>query len=276
MRLPEWLHGAIDMHVHSAPDLDPRRFDDLELAREAAAAALGGIVLKNHHFSTAERALLVSKTVPGLRVFGGLVLNETVGGLNPAAVRAALAMGARMIWMPTRSALNHRRRRGEQGGITVLDGDGRLRPEVEEILRLMATAPAILCTGHLSPEEAVPLIVRASELGIERIVVTHPEWPVTEYPLSLQKELAARGVMFERCYNSTTHRGGHVPLEAIADAIAQVGVETTVLATDSGQPDNPPPPECLKLFAEGLRALGFDRDHLRQMMCLNPQRLLAA
>jgi hypothetical protein len=64
------------MHVHSAPDLDPRRFDDLELAREAAAAALGGIVLKNHHFSTAERASLVSKTVPGLRVLGGLVLKR--------------------------------------------------------------------------------------------------------------------------------------------------------------------------------------------------------
>jgi hypothetical protein len=276
MKLPDWLHGAIDMHLHSAPDLDPRRFDDLELAREAASAGLGGIVIKNHHFSTAERAWLVSKIVPGLPVFGGLVLNETVGGLNPAAVRAALAMGARLIWMPTRSALNHRRRRGEEGGLTVLDGDGRLRPEVEEILAQMASARAILCTGHLSPEEALPLIVRACELGIERLVVTHPEWPVTEYPVSLQKELAARGVMFERCYNSTTHRGGHVPLEAIADTIAQVGVEATVLATDSGQPDNPPPPECLKLFAEGLRALGFDRDHLRQMTCLNPQRLLAA
>ena len=275
MKLPEWLHGAIDMHVHSAPDLDPRRQDDLELAREAASAGLGGIVIKNHHGSTVERAWLVSKTVPGIRVMGGLVLNDTVGGLNPAAVRAALALGARVIWMPTRSALNHRRRRGEQGGITVLDPDGRLRPEVEEILTLMAQAPAILCTGHLSPEEALPLIMRARELGVKKIAVTHPEWPVTQYPLSLQKELAARGVMFERCYNSTTHRGGHVPLGAIAEAISEVGLYTTILATDSGQPDNPPPTECLRRFAEGLRALGFSCDQVRQMVCANPEHLLA-
>jgi Family of unknown function (DUF6282) len=34
--LPDFLEGAIDLHVHSAPDVDQRRFDDIELACEAA------------------------------------------------------------------------------------------------------------------------------------------------------------------------------------------------------------------------------------------------
>jgi hypothetical protein len=268
------LEGAIDLHLHSAPDVDPRRYDDLELAREAARAGLRAILIKNHHSSTVERACLASKVVPEIRVFGGVALNETVGGLNPAAVHLALRWGARQVWMPTRSAQNHRARQGQPGGLTVLNSSGQLRPEVEEILRLMAQGDAVLATGHLSPEEGAILVHRARELGVKRILVTHPEWPLTPYPLALQKELARRGVMFERCFVSTTHRGGYVPMESIAEAIAEVGVETTVLSTDSGQPDTPPPVECLRLYAERLRALGFTPDQLRQMMCLNPARLL--
>ena len=126
--LPDFLEDAIDLHVHSAPDVDVRRFNDLDLAREAERAGMGAILIKSHQNSTVERAFLVSKVVTGIQVFGGLVLNETVGGLNVAAVKLALAMGAKEIWMPTRSALNHRSYHGESGGITVLDAGGSLVP----------------------------------------------------------------------------------------------------------------------------------------------------
>ena len=100
MTLPDFLEGSVDLHVHSAPDVDQRRYDDLELAREARRAGMGGILLKSHQFSTVERASLVSRVVDGIQIFGGIVLNETVGGLNPSAVRVALLMGARQVWMP--------------------------------------------------------------------------------------------------------------------------------------------------------------------------------
>jgi predicted amidohydrolase len=113
-------------------------------------------------------------------------------------------------------------------------------------------------------------------MGVRKILVTHPELHLTLYPLALQRDLARRGIMFERCFVSTTHRGGHVPMETIAEAIAEVGVETTVLSTDSGQPDTPQPVECLRLYAERLLALGFTADQVHQMMAANPARLLAA
>src|SRR5260370_11265285 len=94
-RLPDYLEGAVDLHVHSAPDVDRRRFNDLELARSAKDAGMGAVLIKSHQNSTVERAWLVSQCVPGIRVYGGLVLNETVGGLNLAAVRLALQLGAR-------------------------------------------------------------------------------------------------------------------------------------------------------------------------------------
>ena len=275
--MPDFLEGAVDLHVHSAPDVDIRRFNDIELAREAARARMGAILIKSHQNSTVERAWLVSRVVPEIQVFGGLVLNETVGGLNPAAVRLAVSMGAKQVWMPTRSARNDRCHDGLDGGITVLDENGNLLPAAEEILKALAGSDCVLGTGHLSQEETFALVDRASAIGGIRILITHPEWAPTFYSIAQQKALAVRGnVMFERCFVSTTHRCGFVPFETIEQAIADTGVEHTVLSTDLGQPDTPPPTEGLRLYAARLRSSGFSIDDIHQMMRSNPARLLNA
>ena len=273
--LPDFLEGAIDLHVHSAPDIDRRRYNDLELAREAARAGMGAILIKSHQNSTVERAWLVSQCVPGVRVFGGLVLNETVGGLNPAAVRLAVEMGARQVWMPTRSARNHRRHEGHAGGITVLDEHGQLLPAAAEILQILSGSGCILGTGHLSPEESLALIDAAATLGGIKILLTHPEWGPTFHSVEQQRALAVRGnVMFERCFVSTTHLCGYVPFETIEEAIIGTGVENTVLSTDLGQPDTPPPVDGMRAYAARLRSSGFSPDDVRRMMQSNPERLL--
>lgn len=273
--LPDFLEGAVDLHVHSAPDVDARKFNDIELAREAARARMGAILIKSHQNSTVERAWLVSRFVPDIQVFGGLVLNETVGGLNPAAVRLAVSMGAKQVWMPTRSARNHRRYEGHPGGITVLDENGQLLPIAEEILQILSGSDCILGTGHLSQEETLALIDRASALGGVKVLVTHPEWAPTFYSATEQKALLARGnVTFERCFVSTTHRCGFVPFETIEQAIMETGVEHTVLSTDLGQPDTPAPVDGMRQYAERLRSTGFSADDIRRMVQTNPARLL--
>jgi hypothetical protein len=272
--LKEALYGAVDLHVHSAPDVDPRRYNDLELAREAAAAGMRALLIKSHQNSTVERAWLVHTVVPGIDVFGGLVLNSTVGGLNTDAVEVAIRLGARQIWMPTRSARNHRRHHQQPGGISILDAEGRLGQEACRIVELIAASDCILGTGHLAPEEGVVLLRHAAASGVKRLMVTHPEWPPTAYSIELQKELAALGVFFERCFVSTTHRCGFVPIATIAGAIDGVGVESTILASDLGQPDTPAPVDGLSQFAGMLQSEGFSCDQIHRMMVCNPAFLL--
>ena len=156
------------------------------------------------------------------------------------------------------------------------DLNALLREEAEArkiMPRLLVDEQALV--SQLRDESIVALIERALALGVRKIMVTHPEWYGTVYPVQLQRSLAARGVFFERCFVSTTHRCGFTPFEVIEDAIAAAGVATTVLATDLGQPDTPAPAEGLKLYAERLLASGFTRDDLRRMMCENPRRLLS-
>jgi hypothetical protein len=94
------LEGSIDIHIHSAPDVYPRLLNDVELALSAKENGMRAILVKNHYSETAGRARLASD-VAGFPVFGGIALNLTSGGMNKHAVRMALKMGAKEVWMPT-------------------------------------------------------------------------------------------------------------------------------------------------------------------------------
>jgi hypothetical protein len=267
------LTGAIDMHMHAAPDVRPRKADAIELARQAAGRGMRAILLKSHWTLTADQAALVQKVVPEVRVFGGLALNLSIGGFNPAAVEAALQMGAAEIWMPTISAATESGN-GAGRGLTILQ-DGKISADVLEILPLIAEHDAILGTGHLSTGETLALVPAARQAGVQKILITHPEHPPVEMPPAAQEELRDRyGVLFERCLITTTLGHGLLPFEKLAEVIRRVGSETTVIATDFGQPDNLPPVDGLACFISHLRAHGFNEAEIRRMSRENPALLL--
>jgi hypothetical protein len=266
------LDGVIDLHVHAGPDVRPRKMTGLELARAARAAGMRGLVFKNHHVPTVLAAAVLREAVGGLEVFGGLALNESVGGLNPAAVEVALRLGAAEIWMPTLDAAHERAFRGQAGsGITVLDGRGHLLEPVHEILRLLAATEAILGLGHLSLPEMAVLLPAAQACGIQHILVNHPEINFLDLSPAAQRKLAGPGVFFERCY---VRANSAVDWDGFAAGIRAVGVETTVLATDLGQPENPDPVAGMKEMLHELARRGFTRRELEIMACRNPAMLL--
>lgn len=269
------LLGSIDTHVHSFPDVIARKLDDLELVKQARQAGMRGVVLKSHVFPTCERAYLLNQLYSDFRVFGSIVLNDTVGGFNPHAVEAALKMGAVQVWMPTRSAANHQHHLGGHGSLTIFDGT-KLNKDVVSILHLVADADAILASGHLSPEESQRLIEEALAVGVRRISVTHPEWGVTAMSIGLQRQLSATGsVFFERCLVSTQlDLPQGVSFETIVEQIRSVGATSTIVATDFGMPCYPTPVEGMRDYLERLLQAGFSMRELTLMAQVNPAKLL--
>lgn len=78
--LDKLLQGSIDMHLHHGPDLLPRRVDALEAARQAQQVGMRAVVLKNHNYPTAPLAMMVSRLIPGVGVFGSICLDFEIGG----------------------------------------------------------------------------------------------------------------------------------------------------------------------------------------------------
>src|SRR2546426_12296818 len=100
------LEGAYDLQIHVGPDVIARRVDDIDCAKEFLGRGMKGFVLKSHYIQTGERAQVVTKAVPGIRVFGALTLNHSVGGLNPVAVEIAGRSACKIVWFPTVDAEN--------------------------------------------------------------------------------------------------------------------------------------------------------------------------
>src|SRR5712691_642756 len=134
------LTGVVDIHVHSDPDSVPRSIDAIDAAKLARTRGMRALLLKNHYESTASLAYLVRKEVPGIELYGGIALNRTVGGVNPAAVeRMTLVKGGwgRVVWMPTFDAENQVRFSKEQRPFVSVSKNGQLLPEVKQYIALI-------------------------------------------------------------------------------------------------------------------------------------------
>lgn len=273
--LDELMNGAIDMHVHSSPDITPRKLSDIQVARSATEAGLAGVMLKCHYGSTAARASLAGECVNQVKMFGGLVLNRPVGGLNIAAVETDIAFGAKEVWLPTISAVNHLSYLGKylDGAVPVTSDEGKLLPAVHEILEMIAKADVILGTGHLNTEETLKVIAAAKSAGVKKILVTHPEWEVTDMSVELQKLLAKQGVMFERCFYAS-NSPQKLPIEKVVCQVREVGPQSTVLSSDFGQVFNEEPVTGFRRFLLEMIKGGISKTEVEIMVKENPGWLL--
>jgi hypothetical protein len=290
----EAIAGAYDLQVHVAPDVIERRIDDVDLAKEFLAHGLKGFVLKSHYIPTAERAAVVTKCVPGIRAYGAITLNHSVGGLNPVAVEIAGRSGNKIVWMPTVDAANETAGRLDGGNeklpfwakiqreiaaagitrppMTVLDEDGKISAETVQCLELIAKYNMILATGHLGRHEIFPLVKEARARGVQRIVITHAEFPSQNLSGEEQAELADLGAVVEHCF--TTYHTKKAPWEAVFANIQRVGVQRTMLSTDLGQKTNPPVAGGFAMFAQRLLDAGFKKAEVNQMAATIPASLV--
>jgi Family of unknown function (DUF6282) len=287
------LSGAIDIHVHSGPDLYPRIQDHVELAESARAVGMRAIVIKSHNFPTAAHAVATSKAVPGIDIFGGIALNLHVGGVNPVAVEAALKYGAKQVWFPTVDSCNHAALVGGEigqhgkglvipGGLSqytrsrprihIIGSDNSLSPEVREILRLVAEANVILNVGHTSFAEMDQLLLAARAAGVKKMVVDHPFF--SQLSLEQQEKLAARGALINYTAGELLPRWWRVKVEDFAAGIRRIGVARMVLSSDAGQLHNPAPVESLRVMVQLLLEEGFSTAQIRTMLHANPAKLL--
>jgi len=284
------LVGTFDLHIHAAPDVASRSVNDLELAQKAREMGMRGIVLKNHEFITNDRAYLVRQVIPGIEVFGGIVLNHSVGGLNPVAVEKMIQFTGgygKIVWLPTYDAAQHKAFYGkgaDADGIRVLDGSGNIVPELRKILKVVAQADIILATAHVSPQEALAVIQAAKEEGVRRIVVSHAMHSPVLMSLEEMGRCVEMGAFIEHVY--VAHLVGpqahqewmraarHVPMEAYVEAIHALGAEHCFLATDLGQFLNPTPADGMQEFIRALDQRGISREEMDWMIKGNPARLL--
>lgn len=271
------LTGAIDIHVHSLPDDRPRSLDMIDAAMQAREHGMRAIVLKNHYESSAGPVYLVRKLVPGIDVFGGIDLNLTVGGINPAAVEHMTTVTGgwgRVVWMPTFDSENQVRYSKENRPFVSVSRDGELLPQVKEVISLIATHNLVLATGHSTAAEGLMLIREGRRQGVQRMVVTHAMNEPILMTVPQMQEAAQLGAFIEFVGSSPVAADAADRYARFADAIRQVGPEFCILSSDLGQAENPLPADGFGAFLMAMRANGLSERDVNLMSKQNPARLL--
>lgn len=284
----DFLVGAIDMHVHSGLDHVERLMMDEQAIQEALRNGMKGVLLKSHIRCTLAGCNKAKQRL-GVKdaAFSSVVLNSWRQMEDLAAIEAAIAEGLKVICMPTvmsANPLNPVRLRGERMALLV---HGCLDPRVVKVIETAVKGGCTVATGHADVSECRAIVECCHSLGASTVLVTHPEYWVTDMPDSEQDRLAQEhpGVLFERTLYSIlneeeTRRGDGtlsiVPekLGRVVDNIRRLGAHRTILSSDLGQTWNPPPTEGFGLFLEMIAHAGIASEDIRRMTLANPCRAL--
>jgi hypothetical protein len=270
------LKGIIDIHAHVGPATDlslPRTFDALELTQLAARHGMRAINLKQHYLETASWAYFMSRLVPGIKVFGGIALNRSVGGLNVNAVeQVATFKGGfgRIVYFPTFESAHSNPKTPERS--VPVSKDGQLLPAVNEILKVVAKYDMAISTGHSSPAESLMIIKAAKDAGVKRMFVQHPAMRMVNMSVEMQKEAAKMGALLE--YVLGEGITNQMEFDHWTGLIKQVGPENVVIGTDLGQWGRSTPPDAYKVMIPRMLKAGFTQAQLDVMMKTNPARVL--
>lgn len=287
------MKNVVDIHVHAGPSVAKRRVDAGDMLLDAQKAGYRGFVSKDHYFPTMMGTDMVTKFLGNgsCEAFGCIVLNNAVGGVNIYAVDAACAMGAKIVFMPTISALNHINHHTknkfvgagalkiQEKPIYYLDEQGELKPEVVQVLEFLAqNYPEVtLGTGHGTVAEINKLIDKAVELGLQKILVNHPFFNI-DATIDDMVRWADQGAMIELnavVFDDVVPASHHLPFDIAKEVYNRVGYQRIVVDSDMGQASNVPPTEGLQKFAGLLiEKCGATEEQLKVVMHDNPAWLI--
>jgi Family of unknown function (DUF6282) len=288
------LRGAVDCHVHCAPHINPRTATVFEAVRDAAGVGLAGLGIMDVFANSSGLAALAMRELGhlGVDVFGGIILEPYVGGIDPRVVRNALAMGygpgtgARFVSLPCHHtrfvALSERRPGLYVAACFHVQPNAPIADALKEILDLVAAASVVFNTGHVSGAEAVRLVEEARSRGVEKILC-----PASYFSIDEARAAVAAGAVIEFSFfvlshatavgqamiDAERHRFPPVTLESVVEKIAAVGPASCVLSSDSGSYVLPPPVEAFREMIIMIQSGGFDDDAIRVMTATNPTKL---
>ena len=286
------LKGAIDLHCHSGPSVMPRYFDHYEAMQEASEAGLAALLIKDHYYSATPVTSLLNKHFSHLKVtlLSGVPLNNQSGGLNIYAVEHGIALGAKLVWMPTFASRNHIAHHKADANfsfpqskkpmlsakpLTVLDDAGHLLPEVLPILDMVAEHDVVLSSGHLHITEIWPLFEEAKRRGVKRLLCNHPSY-IVDATLADMTRLAAMGVYVEHsmCMFAENSKFRFYDPATLKGMIEAAGVDHTILGSDLGQAGNPRLVDGFLSVIEICLDLGYSEEQVRKMVATNAATLV--
>lgn len=132
----------------------------------------------------------------------------------------------------------------------------------------------LICSAHISPKETMHLAECAQGYGIKEIIFSHLDSKSVGATKDDIKEIMDRGAAFEFCINGFMPSSQRASPKSVFEIVEQFGSERVIITTDYFHDLDPPSAEMMRLMLSTLLHAGMQEVDLRNMVVVNPRRLL--
>jgi Family of unknown function (DUF6282) len=160
-------------------------------------------------------------------------------------------------------------------GHYALDDKGKLKPEYEEAIRMVADNDRALSFGHSTHQEIFALAELVDKLKFKRAFIDHPFSPFVDLTVEQMKQLSKIGIHFNFTYDELSPMLGVDPGKMYA-AIRSVGVEHFTLSSDAGDTVFPNSVEAMRQISGYMKAFGLTQDEIETVTMKNPSFIVGA
>ena len=249
------MKGSVDLHVKGSPGISEQRMDVLEIARSAYESEIESFVYRSDSHPTAATSAIMQQMYPKLNIIGSIVLNETVGGINPSAVEASIQHDAKVVWIPPSAAK-----------------EGILSENLLKTLEVIASHEMTLISELTSSSETMTLFSEAKKRGVSRMIAGNV---VGSLSVQDQLEISSHDAYIEYSFSSCMPTVGKISAMEMIRAIEAVGVEKCIVTTGFGQWFNPLPAEGLRMAIATLLHFGLNANQVSTLVKENPKSMLS-
>lgn len=275
------MDGAIDIHCHSGPEAyAARSATELEMSLRACEAGLAAVVFKCHSTPSARSARLVQDVVNqwakehGKRktdIFGGVVLNYAVGGLNPEAVVVNARLDGKYVWLPTLDSVPDRAWAELPGGVVLFDENGGVVEPLKQIFDLISQTEMVLGLCHQKGKEQLVLLEEARRAGVRRIELVHPTYSIFKMSIEEMKSAVEQGA-YLGIYSFSLNPGFDADL--VLRVIKEIGPEHLVMGSDCGMFTGDSPVDGMRRLITWMLHSGVPDKTVERIAKINAKELL--
>jgi hypothetical protein len=160
-------------------------------------------------------------------------------------------------------------------GHYALDDKGRLKPEYEEAIRMIADSDRALSFGHSTHPEIFALAELVDKLNFKRAFIDHPFSPFVNITVDQMRQLSKVGLHFNFTYDELSPMLGVDPGK-MYEAIRKVGVEHFTLSSDAGDTVFPNSVESMRQISGYMSAFGLTQEEIETVCMKNPAFIVRA
>jgi hypothetical protein len=294
------VKDAIDIHCHAHEGQQ----DPYDLARRASRAEMKGLLFKSIPGDDPVKATQAvqddvnrwaeKEGITPITCWSAYVCGRQLAPVSAKTVNDMIDRGVTAIWLPVFTHVITMSTVGTYGrfvqsrdawapplswddalkiGHYDLDENGKLKPEVRDIVHICADRNVALFFGHATHKEIYKLAEEVAKAGLKRAVIDHPYSPFLNVSPEMMKELAPVGIFFNFTWDELSPLLGVDP-QIMYNTIRDVGVEHFTLSSDAGEPLFPDSVEAMRLVRGYMEAFGLNEDELHTVCTKNPAKVV--